>query len=98
MPTEGLQRSDVDSARHDVERAIEESLASLRKLETLAQQRLREATIEKQQLDIFLEEMHYRLQFLAQSRAAGTTPITVTGPLSDNQLNAMQRQEDDLRG
>jgi two-component system sensor histidine kinase DegS len=97
MPTEGLRRADVDSARHEVERAIEDSLGSLRKLETLAQQRLREATIEKQQLDIFLEEMHYRLQFLNQSRAAGTRPITVTGPLSDDQFDAMQKQEDDLR-
>jgi two-component system sensor histidine kinase DegS len=96
MPTEGLRRADVDSARHEVERAIEDALGSLRKLETLAQQRLREATIEKQQLDIFLEEMHYRLQFLNQSRAAGTNPITVTGPLSDDQLDAMQKSEDDL--
>jgi two-component system, NarL family, sensor histidine kinase DegS len=96
MPTEGLQGSDVDSIRHDVERAIEEALVNLRQLEMLAQQRLREATVEQQQLDIFIEEMHYRLQFLQQTREAGSTPITVTGPLSDDQLGAMQRQEDGL--
>src|SRR5438552_4560970 len=97
MPTEGLQPSDVDSVRHEVERAIEEALANLRRLEMLAQQRLREATVEQQQLDIFVEEMHYRLQFLHQTRPAGSTPITVTGPLSDDQLHSMQRQEDGLR-
>ncbi|MFL5733364.1 MAG: sensor histidine kinase [Chloroflexia bacterium] len=96
MPTEGLRRSDVDSARHEVEQSIEGSLTNLRRLEAATQQRLREATIEQQQLDIFLDELHYRLQFLQQSRIAGMPVKTVTGPLTDDQLSTMQKQEDDL--
>src|SRR5689334_17437537 len=97
MPTEGLQPSDVDSVRQEVERAIEEALANLRRLELVTQQRLRDATVEQEQLDRFIEEMHYRVQFHRQTREAGSTPLTVTGPLSDDQLGAMQRQEDGLR-
>src|SRR5204863_9019471 len=59
-------------------------------------QRLREATIEQQQLDIFLDELHYRLQFLSQSREGGAPARTVTGPLTDEQLGVMHKQEDGL--
>src|SRR5207253_5763095 len=95
MPAEGLQRSQVDSIRDEVEKAIEDTLANLRRIEISAQQRLREATIEQQQLDIFLDEMHYRLQFLTQDSDGGP-PRTITGPLSQEQLNGMHKQEGSL--
>src|SRR5436309_2447276 len=96
MHAEGLQRSDVETIRQEVESAIEKALVNLRKIESSAQQRLREATIEQQQLDIFLDELHYRLQFLTQSREGGAPARTVTGPLTDEQLGVMNRQEHGL--
>lgn len=97
MHAEGLQRADVDAIRAEVERAIELALVNLRKIDASAQQRLREATIEQQQLDIFLDELHYRLQFLTQSRDSGAPARTVTGPLTDEQLGTMQKQEGGLQ-
>jgi two-component system, NarL family, sensor histidine kinase DegS len=97
MPAEGLQRSDVDAYRQEVDEAIDGALASLRRIEAAAQNRLHHATVEQQQLDIFLDELHYRLQFLSQPREDGARPITITGPLTDDQLGTMQRQEDALQ-
>jgi two-component system sensor histidine kinase DegS len=96
MPTEGLRPSDVDGVRQNIDRAIEAALSSLRKIETAAQQRLHEATVERQQLDIFIDELHYRLQFLSQGGEGGARPITITGPLTDDQLDTMHKQEDGL--
>ncbi len=96
MTTEGLKRSNVDALRNDVDKAIEDTLASLRKIEVNAQQLLQASTVERRQLDMFLDEMHYRLQFLAESRESGVNPITVTGPLSDEQLTTMGKQEQGL--
>lgn len=64
MPAEGLQSSHVEQIRQQVDRAITDTLDTLRKLEVTAQQRLREATVEQQKLDVFLEELHYRVRFL----------------------------------
>ncbi len=96
MPAEGLRGSDVEAIRHEVDKAIEDSLVSLRKIEIRAQQRLHEATVERQQLDIFVDELHYRLQFLSKDTESGEKPITVTGPLTDDQLHGMERQEEGL--
>src|SRR5262249_30659302 len=96
MPAEGLKSSDVEAVRHEVDRAIESALASLRTIEDTAQQRLHESTVERQQLDIFLDELHYRLQFLSKGRESGVNPLTATGPLTDEQLHGMERQEEGL--
>ena len=96
MPTEGLSTADVESIRQDIDKAIDAALSGLRKIETGAQQRLHEATVERQQLDNFIDELHYRLQFLSAGREGGATPITITGPLTEEQLDTMQRQEDGL--
>lgn len=97
MPTEGLRGSDVEAIRHVVDEAIENSLSSLRKIENTAQQRLHAASVEVQHLDIFLDELHYRLQFLSKDLESGAKPVTVTGPLTDDQLQGMERQEGALR-
>jgi len=95
MAQEGLKRSDVDSIRHDVDRAIEDAIANLRGIEDVAQQRLNESREERRQLDIFLDELHYRRKFLEGS---GDAPPTdpLTGPLSEAQLNTLERQEETL--
>lgn len=96
MPTEGLKRSDVETLRQDVDGAIEDAVANLRKIESSAQHRLQEARIEQQQLDNFIDEFHYRLQFLSQRLNTGELPTTITGPLTEGQLDTMQRQESSL--
>jgi two-component system sensor histidine kinase DegS len=96
MAAEGLKRADVEALRHDVESAIESALVSLRKLETTSQQRLHEATVEQQQLANFIDELHYRLQVLSQRNERGELPLTITGPLSEDQLTSMHNQEEAL--
>lgn len=93
MPTEGTQRVDVDALRHSVEGAIGDTVGRLRNIEAVALQRLHEATIERQHLDAFLDDLHYRLKSVTIS---GELPMTITGPLTENQLNAMHDQEDTL--
>jgi two-component system sensor histidine kinase DegS len=93
MPTEGLSNADVDAIRQNIDKALDASLSGLRKIETSTQQRLHEATVERQRLENFIDELHYRLQFLSQSREGGVTPITITGPLTEEQLGSMQKQE-----
>jgi signal transduction histidine kinase len=97
MPAEGLKRSDVDSLRHSVEEAISDALDNLRKLEASAQQRLHGANVEQQQLDGFIDEFHYRLQFLSKRLDTGELPTTITGPLTEDQLDSMHRQEESLQ-
>jgi two-component system, NarL family, sensor histidine kinase DegS len=96
MPAEGLKRSDVESLRGNVEGELDRALQVLRNLEGSAQQRLHEATVEQQQLANFIDELHYRLQVLSQRNERGELPLTITGPLSENQLSAMHQQEGTL--
>ena len=93
MPSEGIQQSDVQKLRHDVERVIDASIKSLRDAEASAQAKLRQATTERQHLEAFLDELHYRLSSLTSS---GELPITITGPLTESQVAAMQSQEETL--
>src|SRR4051794_12957939 len=96
MPAEGLQSSHVEEIRQQVDRAIIDTLNTLRKVEVTAQQRLREATIERQKLDVFVEELHYRVRFLTEHIEGGTPPITITGPLTEDQLQMMEHQAGEL--
>lgn len=93
MPFEGASQKNVESLRQEIESAIGETVERLRAIEATAQQRLRQATTEQQHLNSFIEELHYRLQSIASSPQP---PITVTGPLTPNQLNAMQEQEQSM--
>jgi two-component system sensor histidine kinase DegS len=93
MPPEGILQSDVQQLRHDVEGAIDASIKRLRDIEALAQAKLRQATNERQHLEAFLDELHYRLSSLTNS---GELPITITGPLTESQVVAMQSQEETL--
>lgn len=93
MPSEGIQRSDVARLRGDVETAIGDAVARLRTIEQGAQGRLREALTERQHLESFLEELQMRVRTITQS---GELPVMITGPLTEEQLQAMQDQGDTL--
>lgn len=93
MPPEGIQESDVTQLRHHVAGAIGDAVNRLREIEVMAQQRLRQATTERQHLEAFLDELHYRLGSITTT---GEMPVTITGPLTENQLGAMQSQEESL--
>ncbi len=67
MPTEDVTEVDVEKLRGELETAIDEAVSRLRSMETTAQQRLRQASIEQQHLESFLEELHYRLRYLQSS-------------------------------
>jgi two-component system, NarL family, sensor histidine kinase DegS len=90
MPQEGIQGEGVQSLRDEVETAIGEAVRRLREIDTDAQARLREAQIEKQHLDSFLDELQYRLR---SATSSGELRMTITGPLTENQLSAMQDQQ-----
>jgi len=92
MPPDGVQQADVVELRHQVEGAIGDAIKRLRELEMQAQQRLRQATTERQHLEAFLDELQYRLSSL---NTTGSLP-SITGPLTESQLMAMQGQEDTL--
>lgn len=94
MPTEGVVEQDVDAVRQDVEKAIGSAVTSLKQLEAVAQQRLQQATVERQRLESFLDELHYRLNVVSSS---SQPPITITGPLTETQINAMFAQESTLQ-
>ncbi|HEX9987432.1 MAG TPA: sensor histidine kinase [Chloroflexia bacterium] len=94
MPSESIEQSGVESLRHEVESAIGETVDRLRRIEASTQQQLRHATREREHLQTFLDELHYRLHFLT---ASGEPPATITGPLSEDQLNSLQGQEESLR-
>src|SRR5690242_7827789 len=93
MPQEATNQKDAESLRQEIEGAIGETVERLRQIEATTQQRLRQATTEQQHLHSFIEELHYRLQSIASSPEP---PITITGPLTPNQLNAMQEQEQSM--
>ncbi len=90
MPTEGTNQKGPESLRQEIEGAIGETVDRLRKIEAAALHRLRQTTTEQQHLQSFIEELHYRLQSIASSPEP---PVTITGPLTSSQLNAMQEQE-----
>ena len=94
MPSDSTDLKGVEALRHDIEGAIGDAVDRLRKIEAIAQQRLRSANTEQQHLHSFIEELHYRLESIASSPEP---PITVTGPLTPNQLNAMHEQEQTLQ-
>lgn len=93
MPSDAANEKGVESLREEIEGAIAEAVDRLRKIEARAHQRLRQAHTEQQHLFSFIEELHYRLDTIAKSKEP---PITVTGPLTPNQINAMQEQEQTL--
>lgn len=98
MSSESLDQSDVRKLREEVERAIDDTVTRLRQIETSAQQQLRVASIEQQHLDAFLDELSYRLRSITESgKLSGKLPSTITGPITETQLNSMQVQEDTLR-
>ncbi len=94
MPNEGISDTDVDSLRNNVGAAIESTVAELRRIEADAARRLREATLEQQHLGHFLDEIQYRLQSI---NASVERPVTITGPLTDSQLQAIESQSDTLQ-
>jgi two-component system sensor histidine kinase DegS len=93
MPSEGIQRADVDGLRKDVEAAIADAVKRLREIEATSQARLREAMTERQHLEAFLDELQFRVRAITQS---GELPVKITGPLTTDQLIAMQDQEENL--
>lgn len=98
MSSESLDQSDVRKLREEVERAIDDTVARLRQIETSAQQQLRRASVEQQHLDAFLDELSYRLRSITESgKLSGKLPSTITGPITETQLNSMQAQEGTLR-
>lgn len=93
MPSEVINQGGVETLRQEIEGAIGDAVDRLRRIEATAQQRLRQVRTEQQHLHTFIEELHYRLHSIASSPEP---PVTVTGPLTANQLNAMQEQEQTL--
>ena len=91
--SEGIQRVDVAKLRDSVEGAIGEAVKRLRAIEVTAQGRLREAMTERQHLEAFLDELQMRVRTITSS---GGLPLTVTGPLTEEQLAAMQEQGETL--
>lgn len=93
MPDEGTTDKEVEKLRRSVGAAIDDTVARLRAIESETHKRLREATIEQQHLTHFLDEVQYRLQSI---NASPERPITITGPLTDGQLHAIEAQEGNL--
>jgi two-component system sensor histidine kinase DegS len=93
MPPEGTQQSDVAELRTQVDGAIGDIVKRLREIEAQAEQKLRDATTERQHLEAFLDELQYRLSSL---NTTGSLPSTITGPLTESQVMAMQGQQDTL--
>lgn len=93
MPTEGIQRADIATLRGDVEGAIAEAVKRLRDIEVSAQSRLRLAVTERQHLEAFLDELQFRVRSMT---ASGGLQVKITGPLTTEQLVALQDQEEQL--
>src|SRR4051812_41382761 len=93
MPREGIQRADIATLREDVEGAIAEAVKRLRDIEVSAQSRLRLAVTERQHLEAFLDELQFRVRSMT---ASGGLQVKITGPLTTEQLVAMQDQEEQL--
>ncbi|HET9494535.1 MAG TPA: sensor histidine kinase [Chloroflexia bacterium] len=93
MGAESIQSGHVEKLRQDVEAAITEAANRLRGIETVAQQQLRNATTERQHLDVFLDDLEYRLHAVNTS---GDLRMTSTGPLTEDQISAMHGQQEVL--
>src|SRR5687768_1450441 len=91
MPTEEIDETTVKALRGEVEGAIGETVERLRHIEAAAQNRLRHVTQEQEHLQTIVNELHYRLQSYITSPLP---PRNITGPLTPDQLNAMQGQEE----
>jgi two-component system, NarL family, sensor histidine kinase DegS len=91
MAAESIQPRDVEHLRTEVEGAISDAAGRLRGIESVAQQQLRGATTERGHLDSFLDDLEYRLHALNTS---GELRMTSTGPLSEDQITAMQSQQE----
>lgn len=94
MPTEETGENTVRALRGNVESSIGETVEKLRHIEATAQHRLRQVTQEREYLQTIVNELHYRLQSYSTSPVP---PRTITGPLTPDQLNAMQEQEDSMK-
>lgn len=93
MPNEGIEGisdTEVERLRQSVSDAIDDTVARLRGIEAETQRRLREASTEQQHLNRFLEEVQYRLSTINSS---AERPVTITGPLTDSQLHALESQQ-----
>lgn len=98
MLSESLDQADVQNLREEIERAIDDTVTRLRQIETSAQQQLRQASVERQHLDAFLDELSYRLRSITESgKLSGKLPTTITGPITETQLNSMRIQEATLQ-
>jgi len=93
MGADSIQPEDVEALRGEIEGAINDAASRFRMIEATAQQRLRNATTEKQHLDIFLDDLQYRLHAVNTS---GDLRMTSTGPLTEDQINAMHGQQEVL--
>ncbi|MDQ3930533.1 MAG: sensor histidine kinase [Chloroflexota bacterium] len=94
MPNEGIEGisdTEVERLRQSVSDAIDDTVARLRSIEAETQRRLREASTEQQHLNRFLEEVQYRLSTI---NASPERPVTITGPLTDSQVQAIESQQD----
>jgi two-component system sensor histidine kinase DegS len=98
MPADGITPSgvtvnDVQSLRREVEAALQDAIARLRTIEETAQHKLHEATLEQAHLQMFLDELNFRLKTVTST----TEPLVlITGPLTESQMIALQQQADTL--
>lgn len=88
---EGISDTEVERLRRSVSDAIDDAVARLRGIEAETQRMLREASTEQQHLSRFLDEVQYRLSTI---NASSERPVTITGPLTDSQLQALESQQD----
>ena len=88
-----VQSEDAEKLRSDVEGAINDAATRLRSIESVAQQLLRTTTTERQHLDVFLDDLQYRLHAVNTS---GDLRMTSTGPLTEDQISAMHGQQEVL--
>jgi two-component system sensor histidine kinase DegS len=93
MGADSIQPGHVERLRQDVEAAITDAASRLRSIESVAQQQLRNATTERQHLDVFLDDLEYRLHAVTTS---GDLRMTSTGPLTEDQITAMHGQQEVL--
>jgi two-component system sensor histidine kinase DegS len=93
MGADKVQSGDAEKLRSDVEGAINDAATRLRSIETVAQQLLRTTTTERQHLDVFLDDLQYRLHAVNTS---GDLRMTSTGPLTEDQISAMHGQQEVL--
>lgn len=90
MPGETISVGELEDLREDVGKAIESAVERLRLIESRTQQRLHETAVEQQHLRSFLDELDYRLKSVQSGDAS--TPTSITGPMTEVQLNSLQSQ------